>query len=705
MSGLSFSPDWICPITQDLMRDPVIGPDGYTYERGAIETWLSSNAISPMTRQRMTTTTLTPNLALRHTIEDFLRAHPASAGAAAAATQRPKPFVSAELALTAKQFTVEGKHWLHVRAAAAPAHGEQRQPVVLLAIVDNSGSMAEPAAPAAGSGAELGYTRLDLVKHAVRTMAAILGPDDKFGIVSFSNDARVLLTPTAMDDAGRARVNSALDSLHPDASTNIFDGIKKAAALIADPAYNQSHIVGMLLTDGFPNINPPRGIVPTLQNMTMPNPWTLHTFGFGYSLDSALLAELAEWGHGLFGFIPDATMVGTVFINALAHTLSMASLGETFTFSDGGRLHTHFTGPVAYGQPRDYLFEIQDTVTNFNTTAVPAGDPEHVLIHRLFVDTIKTALQRAKSGAPAAETKALLMAFADTFSALDHPIVKALLRDLRSDKEGEGQVGMAPEYFTRWGEHYMRAYIRAQTLQQCMNFKDPGLQIYGGDLFHSLQDLGDKVFCDLPAPTPSRAVYSSYGGAGVAAPAGAAAPILSMSVFHNASAGCFAPETLIRMADGTHTMITELQRGDVVFTPDGPANVVALVVCGSYNRTQPMTMLGSLVITPWHPVRRNYGAPWEYPADIAGYHDRLMSTVYNLVLDKHHVVVADGYHALTLGHHILEPVAAHPYFGTDAVIHDLMKQPGWAEGRPTYRNLVATRDPTTGLINGWKDDV
>jgi hypothetical protein len=294
------------------------------------------------------------------------------------------------------------------------------------------------------------------------------------------------------------------------------------------------------------------------------------------------------------------------------------------------------------------------------------------------------------------------MAFADMFGTLDHPIVKALLRDLRSDKESEGQVGMAPAYFAKWGEHYMRAYIRAQQLQQCMNFKDPGLQIYGGDLFHSLQDQGDKVFCDLPAPTPSRAVYSSYGGAGAAA---AAPAIASMSVFHNASAGCFGPETLIRMADGTHKMITELKRGYVVFTPDGPANVVALVVCGTFNRTQPMTTLGSLVITPWHPVRRNSGAPWMYPADIAGYHYRMMSTVYNLVLDKHHVVVADGYHALTLGHNINEPVAEHPYFGSEAVLADLKKQPGWTEGRPTYRNLVATRDSATGLINGWKDDV
>lgn len=34
--------EYMCPITQELMRDPVIGTDGNTYEREAIVTWLKS---------------------------------------------------------------------------------------------------------------------------------------------------------------------------------------------------------------------------------------------------------------------------------------------------------------------------------------------------------------------------------------------------------------------------------------------------------------------------------------------------------------------------------------------------------------------------------------------------------------------------------------------------------------------------------------
>jgi len=324
-------------------------------------------------------------------------------------------------------------------------------------------------------------------------------------------------------------------------------------------------------------------------------------------------------------------------------------------------------------------------------------------VHYLFKDVIRRALVKCSSpiqttGMTAQE---LLADFASQFSGIDDPLIKELLKDLLASKEGEGQIGMAPAHFARWGEHYMRAYLRAQELQQCMNFKDPGLQIYGGDLFHTLQEEGDRAFCDLPPPKPS-ASRSHYGyGAGVASVAPA-----NMSVFHNASGGCFAPETYIEIEDGKRKMIRDMKRGDRVWTPSGHATVEALVVCGSLSRAQPMTQLScGLVITPYHPVRRQGDIEWRFPSDISGYTDRIMPVVYNLVLDSGHIVNADGWEALTLGHGFAEPVAEHAYFGTERVIEDLAKQPGWAEGRPTFKNLKARKDPDTGLIIGWIDDI
>jgi hypothetical protein len=53
----------------EIMTDPVIGDDGQTYERAAIEAALRVKAVSPMTRQPMTIVGLRPNYALKAMIQ------------------------------------------------------------------------------------------------------------------------------------------------------------------------------------------------------------------------------------------------------------------------------------------------------------------------------------------------------------------------------------------------------------------------------------------------------------------------------------------------------------------------------------------------------------------------------------------------------------------------------------------------------------
>lgn len=39
----------LCPITRKVFVDPVVGTDGYSYERAAMERWLMTNNVSPTT--------------------------------------------------------------------------------------------------------------------------------------------------------------------------------------------------------------------------------------------------------------------------------------------------------------------------------------------------------------------------------------------------------------------------------------------------------------------------------------------------------------------------------------------------------------------------------------------------------------------------------------------------------------------------------
>lgn len=57
----------VCPITQELMKDPVVAEDGHTYERSSLITWFNMGRTrSPVTNSFLTSTTdaLLPNLAV-----------------------------------------------------------------------------------------------------------------------------------------------------------------------------------------------------------------------------------------------------------------------------------------------------------------------------------------------------------------------------------------------------------------------------------------------------------------------------------------------------------------------------------------------------------------------------------------------------------------------------------------------------------------
>ncbi|KAJ7947654.1 Protein kinase domain [Quillaja saponaria] len=64
---------FLCPIRQEIMHDPQVAADGFTYEGEAIRQWLESgHETSPMTNLRLTHLHLTPNHVLRHAIQDWL---------------------------------------------------------------------------------------------------------------------------------------------------------------------------------------------------------------------------------------------------------------------------------------------------------------------------------------------------------------------------------------------------------------------------------------------------------------------------------------------------------------------------------------------------------------------------------------------------------------------------------------------------------
>lgn len=641
---------------------------------------------------------------------------------------------------------------LSVRAADALAF----QPVDICCVVDVSGSMGLTATyeTAEGEVKDDGLSVLDIVKHAVKAVLKALEDGDRLALVSFNANAQTVLELTHMTADGQEHALQALDSLNADGQTNIWGGLLAAMdALRAGGSAVGARLQSiLLLTDGQPNVVPPRGHLPELRDYKDTHPgfvFQLNTFGFGYNLDSELLLQLAQEGRGTSAFIPDAVIVGTTFVHSVANVLSTLSLGATVNLMPRGGAELagpclgnfeEFNeswgravslGPLQYGQARDLVVPLRlpAVVGDGGATDDAAASKPYLEVVLTYPRasggsgrvSVEAASRQGSLDALVAKCRAEVVSIG--YAAVDKAAqskgkvagedVAALASRLAAEeakclsRSGEhdgrltalsadvgGRMSKAlqgKERFNRWGKHYLRALMRAHQLQVCTNFMDPGLQLYGGSLFRSLRARGDSIFLTLPPPKKQAYIPPevSYG-----APAATAArqrsPSPNMNTYYaGAGGGCFAPSSRVRRASCFHASaegdesveLEEVRAGDLLRVADGGLAQVRCVVRIARDTARSIVALpGGLHITPRHPVR--VGGLWQLPRDLPG--ASLVpcagGCVYNLVLDRCHVLLVEGLECATWGHGLEGDIIGHAFFGSHRVLDNLAAMDGWHQG-------------------------
>ncbi len=685
--------NFLCPITQSVMTDPVIGSDGITYERAAIEAWFAmGKTTSPMTRQPMSSTSLVPNYALKAMIEEA-----SSSQTTTTPSATPTPALKHEsppISIKATRIS-EAANEYHV-SVSVPDGKKYTKPTLFIDVLDISGSMGGRAAEATAGEAAL-FSRADLVRHSVATQIELLRPQDELAVILFDNTADIALPPTQMTATGRTVAKAVLHQIKPRGGTNIWTGLQKALALAASADTVNKNVVIILQTDGEsdPSYNPPRGIPDTAQAWLDANTAThvtIHTvgYGFGKALDMPLLKQLATIGRGTVNYIPDGSMVGTVFIHMMANLMSTVYTGLQLQVPEAGIYE-----PIDFlqvGQSRDFLIQVPDdqaptfAVGSATTTATEATTTEHndfLRVRRHLITLIEQLLADGEAGKP------LSMSGNDPSHWVStDPRVIALLTDMCHPDANKGQISKAvqtPAAFERWGRHYLPCYLSGLRNQWAINFKDEASKLFGSDYTKSLIKRGETLFNDLPPP---KASYASYGSA----------PI-SMSAVNNASGGCFLADSRVKMANGGYKRCDEIVAGD----RDIAGYRIRCVVKTTLPAVDYVSLGGPGGFTAWHPVFVDRA--WRFPAEIGHIqHISTPTTVYNFVLDTGHVLLINDIMACTLGHDFTGPVIGHSYFGRKEpgkphVLTDLQAHPGWATGLIEW-NPIVHRDPETGLVTG-----
>lgn len=537
----------------------------------------------------------------------------------------------------------------------------------------------------------------------------------------------------------------------------------KGAARLEGP--NRRLPAVFILTDGMPNVEPPRGHIPMFRSFLdswpsdSPKPM-VSTFGFGYQLNSRLLDEIADLGQGMYGFIPDSGMVGTVFVHAVANlmtTWATECVLDIEVVDEGSKFPTKVevlgclpvtpsswgasvqVGDLQYGQSRDivvklppqcfgnYARQAVNVIARYSphTLAVGASAPRttrsfershevegSVLLHhqvyrlsfvsavsKLFQNSAKTAKTPPISGS---EFEQLVANHTGNPILKDHEPSTALTSDISS------QViqGLGSQNWSRWGMHYIPSLARSHQRQQCLNFKDEGLQVYGRDstLFTSTRDRIDQTFDSLPPPKPSLKNQPVYRP-GKSAPA-TYVPLSSMSRYHSKFAPCFAGWCLVDTGDGQNVKVADLRRGSTVRTPNGSMRVANVLRTVCPNRVMDMCSIGRLAITPWHPM--NYNGSWVFPTDVCEPKSTSCNYVYSILLEpssdpETHMICIEGSWCVTLGHGCTDPVRNHAFLGNYArVVESMSRLDGFYDESGVVDSAGVARDQVTGLVCGFE---
>ena len=156
-------------------------------------------------------------------------------------------------------------------------------------VLDTSGSMSE-------SG------KMEKARAALLYGIRILRPQDRFNVISFAGEERLMETRMiTADDAGRKRGEEFAQSLRPVGGTNINE-----ALLVAMQQFESSARPKILIfmTDGLPTVgvtNPAEIVANAGTARTLGQ--RLFTFGVGYDVNTALLDKLAAENGGVADYV------------------------------------------------------------------------------------------------------------------------------------------------------------------------------------------------------------------------------------------------------------------------------------------------------------------------------------------------------------------------------------------------------------------
>lgn len=706
----------LCPITGDIMEDPVTTPDGNTYERSAIETWLQSNNIEPQTLNFLVKSQLVPNRVLKDLYDNYIKLKNT-------AEDTIEEFILERTPLTLMINVKKNNNLFDILIKIHSSETEEEDKQDIIVCLDNSGSMAT-GVDKPGSE-QTGLSIMDIVKHGVKTVINTCNVNQRIGITSFSYEGEIRCPLTQANESGKMKLLKSLDDIIPDGTTNLYDGIIKSWDILESRNKKNIKSTVILFTDGQPNSDPPRGYIPELKYLKEKNKGKyisdINIYTFGNNVDSNLSDQIARETEGKFGFMPDSSLIGDLLTHQIAATRNTRAKNNTLKIeidnvnefiipnsidyikSSSNSIQIN-VGDILYGQDRNFVFSVKlnddnikifasldynedntDTYLNLQTETITETNDFTELIYnkkRLeLVDTITYIINYLDCNDLKSANNELTTFLTSFLPEYGHDNRLSLMKE---DLIGQIKLAINPSYYSTWGHHYLLSIRRAYQLEQCNNFKDKGIQHFGSKLFNKILDEADVIFNKMPPPKVSRPIHSSIPQQ----------PINMMTFNSRYNNSCFHGFSLVTMSDNTKKKVEDIIKGDIIKLGNGNTSIIECVIKTITNNNL-IALNNSLHLTPYHPVKINH--LWYFPINLplAKESELECNAIYSFILNdrgnKSGILIGD-IECATLGHGLTDENIIHPFFGTEKVIDNLKESNTYKDGLIILKENSLERD-------------
>ena len=757
--------DFYCPISGELMDNPVSSPKGHSYEKEYILKWLTKNKVSPLTKDYLDESLLYDNISMKRSISSIknkLQADQLKIDSQVI-EEDLNPIKLDLKNIQINQFfdSSDNKLLININTPDITI----RPPIDIVLCIDVSYSMYDEATLRNDMNEKVshGISVLSLTILAAKTIINSLNDNDHISIVTYSSEARVIVKDQPCSAEIKVIIEKELDNLKPVSNTNMWAGLMESLDILRLNSPISKNKAILLLTDGIPNVCPPRGHTYMLKKYLEDYNFNcmVNYYGFGYNLDSELLLELSRISPGDgYSFIPDSSILGSVFINGISNILSTAlynpklsitlSKGALFNDSGSNRKDIHISS-LKYGKQKNLLFNIDtsscssnsydylndfsniqlrfnDTVISSNMCMVP--QTEYLTYQTLrysVIDTINHCIDSKKYNDRSFEKHLnnLIKNYNKELMHIDkqskeYEYIKNILFDLSGQvKESLNMttIGERDDWFSKWGIHYLRSLQEAYRNEICNNFKDKGVQNFTHTIFNNFRDTIQGIFESMPPPktdiikTPTPDYL--YGRKGIhSKKCVQVSPITSNRDFYQASGGCCSGDCRVLMQDNNYKLIHLLKPGDKVKTYlptiDGTiiesiSSIECIIKTKCIDNMEMLVQKDNLNITPYHPVinRNNNSINWSFPISFGSIKPIQCPYIYTFVIKDRRSIMVEGYIFSTLGHNLSGDIIYHDFFGTSKSIEDLKSFQSYNNGVVTLEKHMFKRSKE-GMVNSIK---